>query len=204
VSGRHDEFGYPVALTGAGKFCKVVIQTGSGKDSGKDADMIFGMTTSTYTLVHVLLSLVGIGSGFVVMYGLVTGKRLEGWTRIFLLTTVATSVTGFGFPFHHLLPSHIVGIISLVVLALAISARYLFHLLGAWRKIYVICAAIALYLNVFVAVVQAFLKIPALNSLAPTQKEPPFLVAQLAVMAVFIVLTIIAAKRFRGGPSTAA
>jgi len=148
--------------------------------------MIFGMTTSTFTFVHVLLSLVGIGSGFIVFFGLLTGKRLDGWTAVFLATTVATSVTGFGFPFDHLLPSHIVGIVSLVVLAVAIPARYAYHLSGAWRWIYVICASIALYLNVFVAVVQSFLKVPALKAIAPTQPEPPFLVTQFVVLALFV------------------
>src|SRR5439155_8179662 len=97
-----------------------------------------------------LISLVGIGSGFVVIFGLLAGKRLDGWTALFLVTTVATSVTGFGFPFDHLLPSHKVGIISLAVLAVAILARYAFHLAGGWRRIYVISAVTALYLNVFV------------------------------------------------------
>jgi len=158
--------------------------------------MILGMTTSTFALVHVLLSLVGIGSGLIVVFGLLTGKRLDGWTALFLVTTVATSVTGFFFPFEHLLPSHKVGIVSLVVLAVAILARYVFHLAGAWRRTYVVSAVIALYFNVFVAVVQAFLKVPALNALAPRQKEPPFLVAQLVVLALFIVLGILAVKRF--------
>jgi uncharacterized membrane protein SirB2 len=158
--------------------------------------MIFGMTTETFTLVHVVISLAGIGSGLVVVFGLLAGKRLDGWTALFLVTTVATSVTGFGFPFDHLLPSHKVGIISLVVLAIAILARYVFHLAGAWRWIYVVCAVIALYLNVFVLVVQAFEKVPALQALAPTQKEPPFLVAQLVVLAIFIALGIFAVKRF--------
>src|SRR6266480_5915867 len=136
--------------------------------------MILGMTTSTYTLIHVLISLVGIVSGLVVVFGLLGGKRLDGWTALFLATTVATSVTGFGFPFDHLLPSHKVGIVSLLVLPVAIAARYGFHLAGAWRRIYVITAAVALYLNVFVLVVQLFLKVPALKAIAPTQKEPPF------------------------------
>src|SRR2546430_9337386 len=145
--------------------------------------MIFGMTTSTFTLVHVVISLVGIASGLVVVFGLLTGKRLDGWTALFLATTVATSVTGFGFPFDHLLPSYKVGIISLVVLTVAILARHAFHLAGAWRWIYVVSAAIALYLNVFVLVVQAFEKVPALKAMAPTQSEPPFLVRQLVVLA---------------------
>src|ERR1700732_5315076 len=114
--------------------------------------MIWGMTISIFTFVHVLLSLVGIGSGVAVMFGLLSGKRLDGWTALFLATTVATSVTGFGFPFDHLLPSHKVGMISLAVLAVAILARYPLHLAGAWCRIYVVCAAMALYLNVFVAV----------------------------------------------------
>jgi hypothetical protein len=159
--------------------------------------MILGMRTSTFTLVHVIISLVGIGSGFIVTFGLLTGNRLDGWTALFLATTVATSVTGFFFPFDHLLPSHKVGIISLVVLAVAILARYGLHLAGAWRRIYAVSAMIALYLNVFVGVVQAFEKVPALNAMAPTQTEPPFLVAQIAVLVIFVGLTILAAVKFR-------
>jgi len=158
--------------------------------------MILGMTTATYTLIHVVISLVGIASGFVVALGLLGGKRLEGWTALFLVTTVGTSVTGFGFPFVHLSPAHKVGIISLVVLTVAILARYAFHLAGAWRRIYVITALIALYLNVFVLVVQSFEKVPALKTMAPTQSEPPFLVAQIVVLVLFVVLTIISAKKF--------
>jgi hypothetical protein len=159
--------------------------------------MILGMTTSTFTLVHVLISLVGIGSGFLVVYGLLTGKRFDGATAIFLFTTVLTSVTGFLFPVEQLLPSHVVGIISLVVLAVAIFARYAQHMGGVWRPIYVVCAMLALYLNVFVLVAQSFSKVPALHALAPTQKEPPFLIAQLIVMAIFILLGILAVKNFR-------
>ncbi len=166
--------------------------------------MIFGMSTATFTLLHVLISLVGIFSGLIVMFGFLTGKRLDNMTALFLSTTVLTSVSGFAFPFEYLLPSHIIGIISLVVLAVAIPARYLFHLAGSWRWIYVVGAATALYLNVFVAVVQAFMKVPALRAVAPTQKEPPFLVVQLIVMAIFIALTIVAAKRFRIEPAQVA
>jgi hypothetical protein len=169
----------------------------------KETLMIFGMTTHAYTLVHTVISLVGIFSGFVVMYGLLTGKRLKGWTALFLATTVATSVTGFGFPFHRLSPPHIVGIISLVVLTLAIVARYPLHLAGAWRWIYVITAVIALYLNVFVGVVQAFQKIPALHAIAPHQSEPPFVVTQLVVLAIFVLLAIMATGRFRLEPRPA-
>ena len=162
--------------------------------------MIFGMTLGTYTFLHVLISLVGIGSGLIVMFGLLSGKRLDGWTGLFLATTVLTSVTGFGFPFEHLLPSHIVGVISLLILAVAIAARYVFHLTGAWRWIYVVGAGMALYLNVFVLVAQVFLKVPALKALAPTQKEPPFLIAQLVVLVVFAGLVILATKRFHIEP----
>jgi hypothetical protein len=158
--------------------------------------MILGMSTGTYTLLHVLISLVGIGSGLVVMFGFLTGKRLDGWTALFLVTTVLTSVTGFGFPVDHLLPSHIIAILSLVILAIAILARYVFHLSGAWRSTYVVTAAIALYLNVFVLVVQTFMKVPAVHALAPTQKEPPFLIAQIVVMLIFIGLTVLAVKKF--------
>src|SRR5712672_2511461 len=125
--------------------------------------MIFGMTT--FTFVHVVISLVGIASGLVVLFGLLTGKWLDGWTALFLLTTAATSLTGFGFPFDHLLPSHIVGIISLVVLAVASYARYGQHLEGGWRTAYVIGAVAAFYFNVFVLVVQLFRRVPVLTAL---------------------------------------
>jgi len=156
--------------------------------------MILGL--QPFTFVHVLISLVGIVSGFVVLFGLLGSKRLEGWTGLFLVTTVATSVTGFGFPIDIILPSHIVGIISLVVLAVAIIARYAFRLAGLWRSIYVIGAGIALYLNVFVLIVQLFRKVPALQALAPTQSEPPFALTQGAVLVVFVVAVIAAAIRF--------
>ncbi len=158
--------------------------------------VIFGMTTATFTLVHVIISLVGIGSGFIVLFGMLAGKRLSGLTALFLVTTVATSVTGFLFPFHGVTPGIVVGIISMVVLAIAILALYALHLAGAWRWIYVVTALIALYLNVFVLIVQSFEKVSALHALAPTQKEPPFLIAQLSTMALFIVLGILAVKKF--------
>jgi hypothetical protein len=158
--------------------------------------MILGMTLSTFTLFHVLLSLVGIATGLIVVYGLITGKRFDAWTAIFLLFTVLTSLTGFLFPFTHLLPSHIVGILSLLMLAVAIFARYPRRLEGVWRRIYVICAMVALYLNCFVLVVQLFLKVPALHALAPKGNEPPFLIAQLALLAIFVWLTIVATRRF--------
>ena len=159
--------------------------------------MVFGMSLATYTLLHVIISLIGLASGYVVVVGLLSSQRMPGWTALFLITTVLTSVTGFGFPFDQLLPSHIFGIISLIVLAVAILALYAFRLAGAWRWIYVVGAMIALYLNTFVGIVQAFLKIPALNALAPTQSEPPFAIAQGVALLIFVVLTIVAAFKFR-------
>jgi hypothetical protein len=154
---------------------------------------------ATFTLVHVLLSLVGIATGFVVVFGLITAKRLDRWTALFFATTVATSLTGFLFPFHKLLPSHVIGIISLITLVIALVARYIRHLTGAWCWIYAVNVVISLYLNVFVLIAQLFQKIPALKALAPTQSEPPFLITQLVVLALFIVLGIFAAKRFHVG-----
>jgi hypothetical protein len=162
--------------------------------------MMLGMSLPTFTLVHVILSLVGICSGIVVVYGLLTAKRLDGWTVLFLVSTAATSVTGFGFPFDHLLPSHIVGIISLVALAIAVLGRYVLRLARAGRWLYVVGAMLALYLNVFVLIVQSFEKVPALKELAPTQSEPPFLVAQLVILALFAVLSVFAVKKFRIQP----
>ena len=152
---------------------------------------------TTFTLVHVGLSLVGIVSGFVVVWGLLAGKQLDAWTRVFLTTTVLTSLTGFLFPFHRLLPSHVVGIVSLIVLAGAIFALYVRRLAGPWHRVYAISAVIALYLNFFVLIAQMFLKVPALKALAPTQSEPPFLVTQLVALALFIVLTVFVTIKFR-------
>jgi hypothetical protein len=153
---------------------------------------------STFTMVHVVISLIGIASGLVVMFGLLVARKLNRWSALFLISTIATSVTGFFFPFHGLTPAIVVGVISLVVLAVAIIARYVRRLAGAWRWIYVVTVMIALYLNVFVLIVQLFQKVPALKALAPTQSEPPFAVTQLVVLALFVVLTIMAAIKFRG------
>ena len=158
--------------------------------------MILGMSTSAFTLLHVILSLVGIFAGLVVLLGMLNAKRLEGWTALFLATTVLTSVTGFFFPTDRLLPSHVVGIISLVVLVAAILALYAYRLAGSWRWIYVSSAVLALYLNVFVAVVQAFQKLAFLKPLAPTQAEPPFVITQAVVLVVFAVLGIVAVRKF--------
>jgi hypothetical protein len=165
--------------------------------------MVLGMSLATFTMIHVLISLVGIASGVVVAWGLIAGKPLNGITAIFLSTTVLTSLTGFLFPVEHLLPSHILGILSLVALALAIVARYVLHLAGGWRSIYVVSSVVALYFNVFVLVAQSFMKVPALHALAPTQKEPPFGIAQGIVLLLFIVVGIFAVKGFRVGPQSA-
>jgi hypothetical protein len=156
---------------------------------------------AAYTLFHVAISLAGIFTGLIVAYGLLTSRRFDGWTAIFLVTTAATSVTGLLFPFHGFKPSYVVGLISLVILAIASFARYRRRLAGSWRWIYVVTAMIALYLNVFVLIVQSFMKVPTLKALAPTQSEPPFAVTQLAVLAVFVVLTVIAAVRFHVEPA---
>ena len=158
--------------------------------------MILGLSTPTFTFVHVVISLIGILSGIVVLVGMLGSKRLDGWTALFLATTVLTSVTGFFFHSTSFGAPHILGVLSLIVLAVAIVALYIYHLAGAWRWVYVVCAAVALYFNVFVGVVQAFQKLPLLQPLAPTQSEPPFLVAQLAVMAIFIVLGFMAVRKF--------
>ncbi|MDB5332962.1 MAG: hypothetical protein JWP03_4113 [Phycisphaerales bacterium] len=154
------------------------------------------MILTAFTFLHVVISLVGIVSGFVVVYGMLQGKRLEGWTLLFLTTTVATSVTGFFFPVHHFMPSHAVGILSLIALAIACFALYRRHLAGHWRAAYVITSVMALYFNFFVLIAQSFAKVPALHAAAPTQSEPPFAATQLAALIAFIVLAVTATIRF--------
>ena len=160
--------------------------------------MIVNITT--FTLIHTLISLVAIVSGLVVVGGLMARTRLDGWTGLFLVTTVLTNVTGFGFPFVVFMPSHGVGILSLVILPVVIAARYWKNLAGPWRGVYVVGAVLVLYLNVFVLVVQLFRRLPALLVAAPTQKEPPFLVTQLLMLVLFIVLGRAAFKGFHPEP----
>jgi hypothetical protein len=155
------------------------------------------MLLTFYTLLHVAISLVGIVTGFLVLSGMLAGRRTDGWTPIFLWTTVATSVTGFGFPVDRLLPSHIVGILSLIVLAMAFYAKNARRLAGPWRSIYAVTALVALYFNVFVLVVQLFQRVPPLHALAPTGSEPPFGIAQGLVLVAFVAVGILAVKRFR-------
>jgi hypothetical protein len=158
--------------------------------------MILGLSTSAFTWLHVAISIAALVSGLFVVFDLVAGRAPPTWTAVFLATTILTSATGFFFHSTQLLPSHVLGILSLVVLAVAVLGLYLFHLAGPWRWIYVVGAVIAVYFNVFVAVVQAFQKIPALQPLAPTQSEPPFLVAQLVVLVLFTVVGVLAVRRF--------
>jgi hypothetical protein len=159
---------------------------------------------TSLVLIHVLISSVGIVSGFVVILGLTGGKRLDRTTSIFLISTVLTSLSGFILPAHKILPSHIIGLISLVVLAAAWFARYPRGMAGQWRSTYVVSATSALYFNVFVLVFQAFLKIPALKALAPTQSEPPFAIAQGVVLLLFIALGVLAVRGFRPAAQAAA
>jgi hypothetical protein len=159
--------------------------------------MILGMSLSTFTTVHVIISLIGIVSGIVVLFGLLGSSRVPGWTALFLLFTILTSATGFLFPFTKLLPSHMIGILSLVLLAIACLALYGLKLSGPWRWIYVVTAMTSLYLNVFVLVFQGFLKVDGLKALAPTQTEPPFVVINGVVLAFFVLVIIGAARRFR-------
>jgi hypothetical protein len=150
-----------------------------------------------FTAVHVVISLIGIFTGLVVLYGLLNAKQFDGWTSWFLWTTVLTSVTGYFFPYHGFKPSYVVGAISLVVLAIALVALYRKHLAGGWRTTYVISSLMALYLNVFVLIVQLFRRVPALVALAPTQTETPFKITQLVALLFFVVITILATTKFR-------
>jgi len=170
--------------------------------------MILGMSLSTFVTVHVIISLIAIAAGIIVMFGLLTSKSMPGLTAIFLLFTILTSATGFLIPpllSEKLLPSHIVGILSLVLLAIACVALYGMKLSGAWRSVYVVTAMTSLYLNVFVLIIQAFLKVPPLHALAPSvpPSEPPFAIVQGIVLVFFVVVIIGAVRRFRPMPSFA-
>ena len=159
--------------------------------------MILGMSTHLYTQIHVIISLVAIAAGLFAAFGMIMGKPLPAMTALFLFTTILTSVTGFFFPFHGVTPGIIVGILSLVVLLVALIARYSKHLAGGWLRTYVITAMFALYLNVFVLVAQCFQKIPSLHALAPTGTEPAFKISQAIVLVLLVVLTIVVDKKFR-------
>jgi hypothetical protein len=158
--------------------------------------MTWGIPTDVFLQFHVIVSLIGIASGLVVAYGLLTDKLLRGWTELFLATTILTSVTGFPLAPFGFDPPRAIGTISLVLLAVAVVALYIFRLAGAWRWVYIVTAMIALYFNAFVAVIQAFQKLSFLHPLAPTQSEPPFVIAQLTLLIAFIALGVFAVKRF--------
>ena len=159
--------------------------------------MILGLSVHTFTVIHVLISLVGIVAGVIVAFAMVQGKSVPGWTALALLALILTSVTGFFFHSTTFTPAQGVGVISLVVLAVAVIALYVLHLTGIWRWIYVIAAMIAIYLNCFVGVIQAFQKIDFLHALAPTQStEPAFVVSQVVVLAIFVVLGFGALRKF--------
>jgi len=162
----------------------------------QEKTMILGVSIASFTAFHVVLSLVGIVAGLVALAGMLKARRLPGWTAVFLATTVLTSVTGYFFPRDTLLPSHIVGALSLVILAIAIAALYGAKLAGRSRAIYAATATASLYLNVFVLVAQAFQKVPALNALAPTPAAPAFGVAQGIVLVAFVVLGWKAVRQF--------
>lgn len=157
--------------------------------------MVLGMSLQIYTAMHVLVSLIAIASGLVIAYGLTKKIVINGWTGVFLITTILTSASGFGFPAPKVLPSHIIGVLSLIALGIAVISRYVFLLRGGWRSAYVISALVSLYFNVFVLLVQSFQKVRLLHELAPTQKEPPFAAAQLCVLLVFVTLGFLPFRR---------
>jgi hypothetical protein len=161
--------------------------------------MVLGMSLATFTLVHVVISLIGIVSGILVLFGLLGSSRMPGMTAIFLLTTILTNATGFLFPFEGFKPSYVIAALSLVLLAIACIALYAMKLRGAWRWIYVLTAMISLYLNIFVLVIQSFLKVPLLHALAPSvpPSEPPFAAVQGLVLLFFVLVIIGGIRRFR-------
>src|ERR1700756_6063622 len=161
--------------------------------------MILGMSVGAFTILHVIITLVAIGSGLIVVGGMFASNTFPFTTALFLFTTALTSLTGFLFPIHGFTPALGVGIVACVILAVALFALYKEHLAGAWRWIYVITAVVSLYLNVFVLVVQSFVKVSALNALAPTQSEPPFTITQAAVLSIFIIIALVAVIKFRPG-----
>jgi hypothetical protein len=168
---------------------------GAGR-SGRDI-MILGMSVGAFTTLHVIISLIAILAGLVAVVAMIGNHRLNGVTALFLFTTLLTSVTGFFFHSKAIGPPHIVGVISLVVLAIALWALYGRKLVGVWRRVYVVTAVVALYLNGFVAVVQAFDKFPALHALAPKGTEPPFALGQGATLVVFVILGYLAVRKYR-------
>jgi hypothetical protein len=163
--------------------------------------MILGMSTELFTKIHVAISLIGIASGAVLALAMMAGRFLSKVNTLFLVTTILTSVTGFFYPIHGLTPGLVLGVVSLFVLAFTLLAYYSKHMLGVWRRVFVLTAIFALYLNCFVLVAQSFQKIPALHALAPTGTEGPFKLTQLVLLVVTIVVMVIADKKFRPIPA---
>jgi hypothetical protein len=164
--------------------------------------MVFGIISlSLYTTIHVIISLVAIAAGFIAVIEMIGNKPLGFWNSLFLWTTIATSVTGFGFPIAGVTPGIVVGVISLVLLAVALFAVYAQHLAGPWRWVYVVTAIAALWFNVFVGIVQSFQKIASLKALAPTQAEPPFQIAQGVALVLLVILAVLAVRKFRPLPA---
>ncbi len=165
--------------------------------------MILGMSIAAFTTLHVIISLVGIATGFIVAFGMIGARHLPLWNALFLATTALTSLTGFLFPFKGVTPGIVIGILSILLLIVAVVALYSKRLSGGWRGTYVITAMLAQYFNFFVLIVQSFEKVPSLHALAPTGSEGPFKIAQLLVLVLFIALTVVAFKRFRVEPALA-
>ncbi len=162
--------------------------------------MILGLSLANFTVLHLVISMIAIAFGFVVAGGLLSSNKLPGWTALFLITTVLTNMTGFLFPFTKLLPSHVVAIISLVLLAVALYALYGKALAGKWRFVYVVTSMLALWFNVFVLIAQSFQKVALLNVYAPTGTEPPFAITQGVMLAFFILVIVAAVRKFRPAP----
>jgi hypothetical protein len=165
--------------------------------------LILGMSIAAFTTLHVAISLIGIATGFIVAFGMIGARRLPAWNALFLATTALTSLTGFLFSFKGVTPGIVIGILSILILVVAVVALYSKHLSGGWRGTYVITAMLAQYFNFFVLIVQSFEKVPSLHALAPTGSEGPFKTTQLLVLLFFVALTVLAFKRFRVEPAVA-
>jgi hypothetical protein len=158
--------------------------------------MILGLSLETFTFLHVVISLVGIMTGFILVALMLSNAPIAGWNGFFLISTILTSITGFLFPFEAFSRPHAVGLISLIALAIALFAIYGRKLFGIWRPIYVVSAVLALYLNVFVAIAQSFQKFAYLHQFAPTGSEPAFVVTQTCVLILFVIVGIAATRRY--------